>query len=189
MRGQSQSILLVEESKDGQVSVNCLQFGCFCFYLYRQLLLDFIDVFGTHRAVIAIIVDPSTATAFIVPLSFTWEKDLQILEFFVLLAQYMEYFIALPAFLIGVVAKISAMVAFVLQIFISHAFQAILEVFSILLLVNFRVSDCFLDLLLSIFPVFFLKWRTSASVDIAAATSHLTNGANPMKIALCCATE
>ena len=122
MRGQSQSILLVEESKDSQVSVNCLQFGCFCFYLYRQLLLDFIDVFGTHRAVIAIIVDPSTAATFIVPLPFTWEKDLQILEFFVLLAQYMEHFIALPAFLVCVVAKISAMVAFVLQIFISHAF-------------------------------------------------------------------
>ena len=122
MRSQSQSILLVEESKDGQVSVDCLQFGGFCFYFHCQLLFDFVDMFGTHRTVIAIIVDPSTAAAFIIPLSFPGEKSLQILELFVLLAEYMEHFIALPAFLVCVVAKISAMVAFVLQIFISHAF-------------------------------------------------------------------
>lgn len=101
----------------------------------------------------------------------------------------MEHFITIPAFLICVVTKISTKIAFILQIFINHTFQAIFEILGILLLVNFRVSNCFLNLLLSIFPVFIFERRTSTSVYIAPATSHLADCADPMKIALCGATK
>ena len=130
MWGQSQPILLIEESKDREVLMNIFQLGSLGLDFLGQLLLDLLNISGGKAAWIAQVI--KSATPSVLMIMFAGKEDSHGKPPLLLFTLNMKHLVATFTYLIPVVTIFPANVAPVGFHVIIDTFQTITEIFCII---------------------------------------------------------